>query len=283
MVFTYILGSGYLSDNLRKKIALSKVLSAKDFKKNINNINKKKKINLIINSSYSVNNLNYFNSYKSFINKSIYEISEILDLLKPSTINKIIYTSSSSVYGSISNNKDMVEHNNRGIYAALKLAVESMIKNFCYKNNVKLSICRVFNMYGRNENFSIIKKLDLARKNKFKLTIYNEGNSIRDFIHVDDVAALYKKILKNNIFFKIYDIGTGKGLSIIEIINKIKINRDNILFEKKKIKEISMAIANNKDIKKILHKKFKSVESYFGISKKFNYITQFNKNFVEAS
>lgn len=283
MTFTYILGSGYLSDNLKKKIISSKVFRAKDFIKNINYINRKKKINLIINSSYSVNKLNYFHSYKSLINKSIFEISKILDLLNPSIINKIIYTSSSSVYGSITNDKDTTEHNNRGIYAALKLSVESMIKNFCYKNNVKLSICRIFNMYGRNDNFSIIKKLDLARKNKFKLTIYNKGNSIRDFIHVDDVAVIYKNLLKNNTFFKVYDIGTGKGLNIIEIINKVEINRDNILFEKKKVKETSLAVANNKDIKKIFKKKFKSVESYFGILKKFNYITKKNKNFVERT
>jgi nucleoside-diphosphate-sugar epimerase len=279
MIFTYILGSGYLSDNLRRKITSSKVFSAKDFIKNFNNINNKK-INLIINSSYSVNKLNYFQSYKSLINKSIYEISKILDLLNPSMINKIIYTSSSSVYGSISNDKDITEHNNRRIYASLKLSVESMIKNFCYKNYVKLSICRVFNMYGRDENFSIIKKLDLARKNKYKLTIYNKGNSIRDFIHVDDVAVIYKNLLKNNTFFKVYDVGTGKGISIIEIINKVAINRDKILFKKKKVKEISLAIANNKDIKKILKKKFKSVESYFGTSKKFNYITGNKKNFI---
>jgi len=283
MIFTYILGSGYLSDNLRKKIALSKVFSAKNFIKNINSINRKKKINLIINSSYSVNKLNYFHSYKALINKSIFEISKILDLLNPSIINKIIYTSSSSVYGSISSDKDTTEHNNRGIYAALKLSVESMIKNFCYKNNVKLSICRVFNMYGRNDNFSIIKKLDLARKNKFKLTIYNKGNSIRDFVHVDDVAAIYKNLLKNNTFFKVYDIGTGKGLNIIEIINKVKINRDNIVFEKKKVKETYLAVANNKNIKKIFKKKFKSVESYFGILNKFNYINKSNKNFVERN
>lgn len=280
MTFTYILGSGYLSDNLRKKIVSSKLFSAKDFIKNIENINKKKKINLIINSFYSVNKLNYFNSYKFFINKSIYELSKILDLLNPSIINKIIFTSSSSVYGLITNHKDAAEYNNRGIYASLKLSVESMIKNFCYKNNVKLSICRLFNMYGRNENFSIINKLNLAKKNKLNLIIYNQGNSIRDFIHVDDVVVIYKNLLKINIFFKIYDIGIGKGLNIIEIINKVKINKNNIKFEKKKVKEIPLAIADNKDIKKIFKKKFKSVESYFRISKKFNYTTNYKKNLI---
>jgi hypothetical protein len=53
MIETYIIGSGFLSDNLKKKITNSKIYSAKDFKKKITTINKKKKINLIINSFYA--------------------------------------------------------------------------------------------------------------------------------------------------------------------------------------------------------------------------------------
>ena len=42
MINTYIIGTGFLSDNLKKKIINSKVYSARDFIKNINLINKKK-------------------------------------------------------------------------------------------------------------------------------------------------------------------------------------------------------------------------------------------------
>ncbi len=43
MIHTYIIGSGYLSENLKKKINYSKIYSAKNFLKNIDQINKKKK------------------------------------------------------------------------------------------------------------------------------------------------------------------------------------------------------------------------------------------------
>ena len=67
---TYIIGTGFLSDNLNKKIINSKIYSAQDFTKKINLINKKKrKINLIINSFYSTKRLSYFKSYETFAKK----------------------------------------------------------------------------------------------------------------------------------------------------------------------------------------------------------------------
>ena len=43
MIDTYIIGTGYLSEHLQKKIANSKIYSSQLFLKNIGNINKKKK------------------------------------------------------------------------------------------------------------------------------------------------------------------------------------------------------------------------------------------------
>ena len=142
-----IIGTGYLSEKLSKQIIGSKIYSASELKKNLNLINtSKKKIKLIINSSYSSRKLNNLISYKIFIEKSILEISEILDLINPKLIEKIIYTSSSSVYGSINNKINISDPNNRFIYSSLKLSGEMLFKNFCNKKNIDLDICRIFNL-----------------------------------------------------------------------------------------------------------------------------------------
>ena len=72
MIYTYILGSGYLSENLQKKIINSKIYSANNFLKDINQINKKKKINLIINSFYSAKKLSNLDSFEIFVKKTVY-------------------------------------------------------------------------------------------------------------------------------------------------------------------------------------------------------------------
>ena len=82
------------------------------------------------------------------------------------------------------------------MYANTKIAVESLIKNYCSKYKIKFSIARIFNMYGVNDKFSIINKLIHFYKKKKKIFINNNGNSIRDFINVEDVAKVYIKLLK---------------------------------------------------------------------------------------
>ena len=104
MIKTYILGSGFLSNNLGKKVKNSKIYSAIDFVKNLKKIDDNKKFNLIINTFYSSRKLNKIQSYENFVKKSLSEVSVVIDKIGKKKINKIIYTSSSSVYGSINNN-----------------------------------------------------------------------------------------------------------------------------------------------------------------------------------
>ena len=282
MIYTYIVGSGYLSENLQKKIINSKIYSANNFLKDINQINKKKKINLIINSFYSAKKLSNLDSFEIFVKKTVFEIAKILDLLNYKIINKIIYTSSSSIYGSINDDIKLKDDNNRNIYAAFKISSEYLIKNYCNKREVPLNICRIFNIYGKNDNFSIIQKLKESKKNYSKILIYNQGLSVRDFIHVDDVVKIYVKILKNISSSGLYDVGTGKGISIIEIINNLKVNKKNLIYKKQQVNEIVESIANNKNLlDKIKNIKFKKVEDYLGITKKLNTKKISKKNYIE--
>ena len=282
MNFTYIIGTGYLSKNLQNKISNTKIYSAKNFLKQIDQINKKKKINLIINSFFSAKKLSNLNSYEIFVKKTIFEISKILDLLNYKIINKIIYTSSSSVYGSLNDIINFKDDNNRNIYAAFKISSEYLIKNYCTKRGLPLNICRIFNMYGKNDSFSILQKLKNSKKNNSKIIIYNNGLSVRDFIHVDDVVKLYIEILKNKSNSGLYDIGTGKGVSIIEIINKLRVNKKNLIFRKKPINEIIDSVANNKNFSnKMKNIKFKKIEDYLGIKDKLITISKPKKNYIE--
>ena len=134
MIKTYIIGSGYLSNELHKRISNSIIITAKDFLKEIEFLNiVNRKINLIINSFYSSRKLNNLYSYKTLVEKSLYEIAEIFDHINPKIINKIIYTSSSSVYGSINDKIKLLDKNNRYLYSSTKLLSEMIVKNFSNK------------------------------------------------------------------------------------------------------------------------------------------------------
>lgn len=279
---TYLIGSGFLSSKLSKSIKNSEIVTSQKLNLKTKQINNsKKKVNLVINAFYSARKLNNLVSYSFFIKKSLLNLSEIFDNINPKLINKIIYTSSSSVYGSIGGKAGIVDKNNRFIYSSFKLSAENLIKNFCNKNKINFDICRVFNLYGVNDRFSIVSKLiECKRKNK-KIQIFNDGESIRDFIHVDDVVSIYKKLLKLN-ETNIFDIGTGKGLKIKNIVNQLNLPSKNIIFVKTKNFEIDKSIANNNFlIKKIKFEKFKNLELFLKI-KKLDYQTNKSQsNYLE--
>ncbi len=282
MFKTFLIGTGYLSSKISKKIKNSEIVSSDNFIKSINKINKdKKKINLIINAFYSSRKLNNLISYKFFVQKSLLGISEIFDYINPKLINKILYTSSSSVYGSIGGKAEFSDKNNRDIYSSLKIAAENLIKNFCIKNEINFDICRVFNLYGLNDNFSIVSKLIELKNSNKKIDIYNNGESVRDFIHVDDVVLIYKKLLKiksSNIF----DVGTGYGTRIKEIVDKLSLGNENIKYIKEKNFEINNSIANNdKLLKKIKFRKFKKLEDFLKIKKLNQLSNKVKSNYLE--
>ena len=283
MYKTYLLGSGYLSSKLSNKIKNSEIVPSEKFNLKVREINKKnRKINLIINAFYSARKLNSLNSYKLFIKKSLLNISDIFDKINPRLVNKILYTSSSSVYGSVGGKAGIIDKNNRFIYSSFKLSAENLIKNFCNKNKINFDICRVFNLYGVNDNFSIISKLVKCKKNKIKIKIFNNGESVRDFIHVDDIVFIYKKLLKLRGESNIFDIGTGKGVKIKNIISNLNLSNKKINFVKTKNFEIDNSIANNNFLKKkIRFKKFKNLETFLKI-KKLNYQNNnIQSNYIE--
>jgi UDP-glucose 4-epimerase len=273
MYETFIIGTVNLSTYLRNNLNSSKIYSAKIFLKNIKLINKrKKKFNLIINSFYTSTKLNEIKLYKLFIKKTNYEISEILDKINYGVINKIIYTSSSSVYGLIKKINFLNINNDREIYAAFKISTESLLKNYCSKKKIPLIICRIFNLYGGNDKFSILQKIKKIKKNKQILEINNNGLSVRDFIHIHDVTKIYSHILANVSVSNLFDIGTGKGVTIAEIFKKLNLDNKYFIFKKKQINEINCSIADNKNLLKNFPKiKFKTIEDYLKIKVKLKY------------
>tara|TARA_B110000977_G_scaffold191751_1_gene264307 strand:- start:1390 stop:3636 length:2247 start_codon:yes stop_codon:yes gene_type:complete len=249
-----------LSTELKKKIKKSLVISIDDFlsDKKILKKYKNKKINIIVNSFFPSSKLSEITSYHEFFKKSIEDLSRLLDTLDVFSINKIIYSSSSSIYNSYDNfiKKDSF---NRKIYSSSKFACENLIANFCQKNNISFNICRIFNMYGNNDSFSIISKIIKCYRTGNKFYLNNNGKAIRDFIDVKDVANVYKNILPSS-SRGIIDLGNGFGYEINDILSKIGLKNFNI--KNLKAEEQVSSIAKNIYLKTEIPNKKNSLENY---------------------
>ena len=224
---------GNLSNCLSKSFKNSLLISTDELISKKFNLNKynKKKIYLIINSFYPSKKLNKIINENEFIDKSILNLTNILELFKKFNIIKIIYTSSSSVYNlkKISLFKSSDSH--RDFYALTKFLCEKIIIKYAKKQQISYLITRLFNVYGGDDNFSIISKIINCYNSKSIFHLNNNGESIRDFIHIDDVTRIYKKIINNKKKNQILDIGKGYGYKIKDIIYELGIKKFNLKYK----------------------------------------------------
>lgn len=142
-------------------------------------------------------------------------------------IPKFMYVSSSSVYG---NNKFNLQHETYPLsptnpYAISKQCAEQSLLAFA-NDTTDLLVVRPFTMYGSTmateHNALAIGKFVHAYKNKRPLTVHGTGDQRRDFIHVDEAIDAMLLLLDKGKRNNIYNIGTGKAVSINEIVEVFK-------------------------------------------------------------
>ena len=270
-----------ISNNLKRILSNVEIISARDEKleKKIRKINKsvrnKKKINIIFNNFYPSNKISSVNEkdYLDFINLSLLVTIKVLNNFEKSKINKIIYSSSASIYGI--DLERLNDHSNRKFSSSFKFLNENIIYNYSKKNNIDFKILRIFNMYsGLNDRFSVLGKIFESKKKNKVINIFNKGESLRDFIHVSDVVKIIKIMLNKNSKNQIYDVGTGYGIKIKDLLNYIKFPKKLIKYKNKK-DLVGNSISNNSNIlSDVGYSKFIQIDNYLKknlkISKKQN-------------
>lgn len=155
-------------------------------------------------------------------------------------IRKLVFSSSCTVYGSPQGQPISEEHplNPENPYGHTKAAVETMLRDFDRAYGLKSISLRYFNAAGADpdlevgedhapETHLIPLTLDVAAGRRKALTIFGDdyatpdGTCIRDYIHVADLAqahVLALGALMKGADTKSYNLGTGKGHSVGEVI-----------------------------------------------------------------
>ena len=263
---TLIIGrNSNLSISLQKSIADSVLIPSLDMEDTLNLIqfDNYNKVNIIFNQFQISTKLYVIDNPIDYIERSILSTSKVLSFVKNNNIkiNKIIYTSSSSVYGNNTNCHEYDDLSPQSLHASLKISNEKLIQQFSNENNINYTIARVFNMYGGSDSFSIVSKI-INTYNNYPLTLINNGEAIRDFIHIDDVVNIYKMML-NQGNIPIINIGTGIGKSVLFILDFLRKNDINIESSTITKDELKISISNNKLLLNSIDEyKFINVEEY---------------------
>jgi UDP-glucose 4-epimerase len=180
-----------------------------------------------------------------YYNNNIIGLLNLLEGLENIKCNKLIFSSSSTVYGNIEppfNETHETGHRLTNPYGKTKYMIEEILKDYCYANkNFNVISLRYFNPVGAHPSGEIGESpngipnnlmpfiLKVLNNKLDKLTIYGDdydtpdGTCIRDYIHVMDLADAHTISLsyfENG--FNVYNLGCGKGYSVKEVINMIE-------------------------------------------------------------
>lgn len=185
----------------------------------------------------------------------------LLDECVKAKIKKIIFPSSGgAIYGN--QEKDYLKEedplNPISPYAISKLTIEKYLEYYRIHKRLDHLIIRLSNPYGPKQNIvgsqGIIPIfLNLIKEGK-SITIFGDGENVRDYIYIDDAIENIKKLaFKKKIEYRVYNIGSGKGATInkiLEIIRKISGRKVKINKLPARDSDVRSVVLNTNRIKK---------------------------------
>lgn len=152
----------------------------------------------------------------------------LLELMAKKKIRKLIFLSSGgAIYGNngVIKNVEKAEKNPRSAYGVAKLAIEKYILLYQNMFGIDYVILRPSNPYGMWQRIDgkqgVISRFLYLALNKKEITIIGDGESIRDYIYIDDLTSAIATVVED---FKtgIYNIGSGTGLSVNDIVTELE-------------------------------------------------------------
>ena len=112
----------------------------------------------------------------------------LLEEMRKSDINKLVFASSSAVYGIVEDANEDTPHRPINVYGASKSCNEAYIHAFCDLYGMKANIFRFAQVVGRNQHRGVaVDFVKNLKKDKEHLTILGNGEQRKSYIHVDDV------------------------------------------------------------------------------------------------
>ncbi len=195
-----------------------------------------------------------FNKPKDYYSVNIIGTAVLLELMVKYCVSKIIFSSSATIYSDYSKlpwHEKIELKIPESPYAQSKVIIEKLLKNFSLNHNfLKVAILRYFNPVGAHHS-GLIGENSTNSTNLFPeiikylnneiphINIYgnnfdtHDGYGVRDYIHVSDLINGHIEalnfILKHNKTYNydVWNLGSGKGRSVLEIINAFekKLNR----------------------------------------------------------
>lgn len=108
------------------------------------------------------------------------------------------------------------------LYGTCKLSLYNIISRYCEEQKLSYSWGRIFYLFGPSENENRVIPYVIRSLLSGKEALCSEGLVKRDYLYVEDVAAAFVHLLKIN-QNGVFNIGSGKTVSLRDILNKVAV------------------------------------------------------------
>ena len=169
-------------------------------------------------------NAKYLQGYE----RDFIQTTKLCKMIVDKKIRMIFLSSGGTVYGNQEIQPICEEALPRPInhYGNVKLCIENTIRTFNYQAHTKILIARISNPYGPGQDFNKgVGFIDAALKKTIKgekIEIWGDGNTVRDYISIDDVCRMLMVLFTYDGVFDTFNISSNTGTSQRDIIGMLQ-------------------------------------------------------------
>ena len=219
-----------------------------------------------------------------YYNNNIKSLENILESMKIHSVRNIVFSSSCTVYGQpeeLPVDERAPFKKAESPYTETKQISEKIIEKLTNSNNnISAISLRYFNPVGAHSS-ALLGELPKGIPNNLvpfitqtaagirdRLVVFgdnydtHDGTAVRDYIHIEDLSEAHIAALERILYFKnenpyeYYNVGTGKGYSVMDVISSFeKVNniKLNYVFSERREGDIEKIFSDNKLSKKTLN------------------------------
>ncbi|OZC96813.1 UDP-glucose 4-epimerase [Rhodococcus sp. 06-221-2] len=159
--------------------------------------------------------------FDDYVKQNIVVTQRILEAIENKPATKFVYASSSSIYG----NAETWPCSERSIpqpfspYGVTKLSAEHLVSLYSENFGLDGVSLRYFTVYGPRQrpDMAFNRFIDAALSNR-EITVYGDGNQIRDFTFIEDIVNANRLAAKKAKPGGIYNLSGGSNASVNEVL-----------------------------------------------------------------
>ncbi|MBT5483708.1 MAG: UDP-glucose 4-epimerase GalE [Gammaproteobacteria bacterium] len=182
-----------------------------------------------------------FTDPESYYQNNVAQTLNLLQVMKQTGHKRLVFSSTAATYGNPEQDKINENHPKNPInpYGRAKWMIEQILQDYSAAYRVDSVCLRYFNAAGSDPSATIGEKhkpethlipntlKSVASGGELTLNVFGtdyptpDGSCVRDYIHVNDLASahlLAGEYLQNNSGYHAFNLGIGKGFSVLEVI-----------------------------------------------------------------